>query len=218
VPPRPTALLWDNDGVLVDTERLYFEATREVLATVDVDLDEALYVQLFMREGRGAFHLARERGLDDTAIDRLRSARDARYAQRLEAGSLLLDGVEQAVTALAPQYRMAIVTSSLREHFHLAHRSTQLLTHFEFVLCHGDYARAKPDPDPYLTALARLGLPAEQCLVIEDSERGLHAARAAGLGCWVVPSPLARTGSFAQAERVFASLGELVLALGAQPR
>jgi beta-phosphoglucomutase-like phosphatase (HAD superfamily) len=73
---------------------------------------------------------------------------------------------------------------------------------------------AKPDPDPYLTAVARLGLHADACLAIEDSERGLRAARAAGVRCWVVPSPLAREGSFEEAERVFASLGELVTALG----
>jgi HAD superfamily hydrolase (TIGR01509 family) len=211
---RPAALLWDNDGVLVDTEGLYFKATREVLATVGVELDEALYLQLFLREGRGAFHLARERGLDEAQIDTLRSARDARYAQLLETGSLLFAGVEQAVSALARQYRMAIVTSSLREHFQLIHRSTRLLQHFELVLTRGDYLHAKPDPDPYLTALARLGLRADACLVIEDSERGLRAARAAGLRCWVVPSPLASEGSFAEAERVFASLGELVTALG----
>lgn len=50
--------------------------------------------------------------------------------------------------------------------------------------------------------------------MIEDSERGLRAARAAGLRCWVVPSPLAKDGSFVDAERVFASLGELATALG----
>jgi HAD superfamily hydrolase (TIGR01509 family) len=212
---RPSALLWDNDGVLVDTEGLYFQATREVLATVGVELTEALYLQLFLREGRGAFHLARERGLDEAQIAALRDARDARYAQLLDTGSLLFPGVGEAVSALACQYRMAIVTSSLREHFQRIHRSTQLLQHFELVLTHGDYLRAKPAPDPYLTALARLGLPADACLVIEDSERGLRAARAAGLRCWVVPSQLARNGSFAEAERVFASLGELVTALGA---
>jgi HAD superfamily hydrolase (TIGR01509 family) len=211
---RPVALLWDNDGVLVDTEGLYFKATREVLATVGVELNEALYVQLFLREGRGAFHLARDRGLDEAQIDTLRNARDARYAQLLETGSLLFAGVEQAMAALACQYRMAIVTSSLREHFQLIHRSTQILQHFEFVLTRGDYLHAKPDPDPYLTALARLGHRADACLAIEDSERGLRAARAAGLRCWVVPSPLAREGSFAEAERVFASFGELVTALG----
>lgn len=214
MPDRPSALLWDNDGVLVDTEGLYFQATREALAAVGVELDEALYLQLFLREGRGAFHLARERGLDEARIAALRDARDARYAQLLATGSLVFPGVGDAVSALARQYRMAIVTSSLREHFQLIHRSSQLLQHFELVLTHGDYLRAKPAPDPYLAALARLGLPADACLVIEDSERGLRAACAAGLRCWVVPSRLARDGSFAAAERVFASLGELVAALG----
>jgi HAD superfamily hydrolase (TIGR01509 family) len=214
MPSPPTALLWDHDGVLVDTEGLYFKATQEVRATVGVDLDEALYLQLFLREGRGAFHLARERGLDEAQIDALRTARDARYAQLLQVGSLLFAGVEQVVSMLARRHRMAIVTSSMREHFELIHRSTQLLHHFELVLTHGDYARAKPDPDPYLTALARLGLPAEACLVIEDSERGLRAARAAGIRCWAVPSPLASQGSFTDAERVFGSLGELASALG----
>lgn len=219
LPPRPTALLWDNDGVLVDTEGLYFQATREVLATVGVELDEPLYLQLFLREGRGAFHLARERGLDEAQnearIAALRAARDARYAELLAAGSRLIAGAEAAVAALARRYRMAIVTSSERDHFELIHRSTGLLPHFEFVLAHGDYARAKPAPDPYLAALARLGLPAEACLVIEDSERGLRAACAAGIRCWVVPSHLASGGSFAAAERMFDSLTALAAALDA---
>jgi len=210
---RPIALLWDNDGVLVDTEELYFQATREVLAPIGVDLDETLYVQLFMREGRGTFHLARERGLDDSQIEALRAARGARFTALIAAGSPLIQGVDVVVAALAPRYRMAIVTSSQREHFELAHRSTGLVHHFELVLAHGNYPRAKPDPDPYLMALAGLGLPAEACLVIEDSERGLRAACAAGIRCWAVPSRLARHGSFAAAERVFASLGELAAAL-----
>ena len=210
---RPAALLWDNDGILVDTEGLYFAATRAALATVGVDLDEALYLELFLREGRGAFHLARERGLDDAQIDALRTARDDHYARLLQTGPLVFAGAAQAVTTLAGRYRMAIVTSSERDHFHLVHRSTGLLPHFEFALTQGDYARAKPHPDPYLAALARIGLPAEACLVIEDSERGLRAARAAGIRCWAVPSRLARHGSFADAERVFDSLGALASAL-----
>jgi HAD superfamily hydrolase (TIGR01509 family) len=210
---RPAALLWDNDGILVDTEGLYFAATREALAGVGVELDEALYLQLFLREGRGAFHLARERGLDDAQIEALRTARDRRYAELLAAGSRVYAGAPEAVATLARHYRMAIVTSSEHEHFELIHRETALLHHFEFVLTHRDYARAKPHPDPYLAALDRLGLPAEACLVIEDSERGLRAARAAGIRCWAVPSRLARHGSFAEAERVFGSLGELASAL-----
>jgi HAD superfamily hydrolase (TIGR01509 family) len=209
----PSALLWDNDGILVETEGLFFRATQELLATVGVDLDEALYLELFLREGRGAFHLARERGLDEAQIDALRLARDARYAELLQSGSLVYPGVAEAVASLAGRYRMAVVTSSEHQHFELIHRKTELMHHFEFVLTARDYPRAKPFPDPYLAALARLGLPAEACLVIEDSERGLRAARAAGIRCWAVPSRLARHGSFAEAERIFDSITDLARAL-----
>ena len=66
------AIFWDNDGVLVDTERLYYKATREVLAQVGVLLDEVVYAQLFLKESRGAWHLAAEKGVPITIIEGLR--------------------------------------------------------------------------------------------------------------------------------------------------
>jgi beta-phosphoglucomutase-like phosphatase (HAD superfamily) len=81
-----------------------------------------------------------------------------------------------------------------------------LLPHFELVLVQGDYARSKPEPDPYLRAVERLGVPAARCLVIEDSERGLRSARAAGLRCWVIPSALTAGGRFDDADAVLADL------------
>jgi beta-phosphoglucomutase-like phosphatase (HAD superfamily) len=80
------------------------------------------------------------------------------------------------------------------------------LDHFELVLLQGDYARAKPEPDPYLRAVERLGVAAERCLVIEDSERGLRAAKAAGLRCWVIPSALTVGQRFDAADAVLADL------------
>src|SRR5215831_17471646 len=71
------AVLFDNDGVLVDTEGLYFRATREVLAAHGVALDEAAYVQLFLREARGAWHLLRAR-----------AARDRRYADLIDGADV----------------------------------------------------------------------------------------------------------------------------------
>ena len=81
-----------------------------------------------------------------------------------------------------------------------------MLAHFELVLLQGDYPRAKPEPDPYLRAVERLGVPGDRCLVIEDSERGLRAAKAAGLRCWVIPSDLTAGGAFETADAVLASL------------
>ena len=71
------AILWDNDGVLVDTEPLYFRATREILARVGVDLTQELYVEHLLKQGKGAWHLAAEKGAPPGEIDRMREERNA---------------------------------------------------------------------------------------------------------------------------------------------
>lgn len=207
------AIFWDNDGVLVDTEALYYRATREVLATVGVDLAEEAYVDLFLREGKGAWHLAEARGLSAERVQELRGRRDDLYGELIDAGPALFPGVVDIVRRLAPRYRMAIVTSSEPQHFARLHRDPTFLALFEFILTRSDYGESKPHPEPYLLALERSRLAPERCLVIEDSERGLRAARAAGLTCWVIPSGLTRGCAFAGADRVLASTSELAAAL-----
>jgi HAD superfamily hydrolase (TIGR01509 family) len=201
------AILFDNDGVLVDTEALYFRANQEALATVGVTLDEATYVEFFLREGLGAWHLAEARGVSPAGIEALRAARDRRYFDLVDSADIVIPGVAALLPRLAARFRMAIVTSSEPGPFARTHARTGLLPHFELVLTRVDYQRAKPEPEPYLTAVARLGLVPERCLVIEDSERGLRAAKAAGLTCWVVPSGLTMTGDFRAADAVLPDLG-----------
>lgn len=200
------AILFDNDGVLVDTEGLYFQATREVLEEVGVVLDEPTYVELFLRQGIGAWHLARERAGSASSVEMMRAARDRRYLELLARGDVLIAGVAEIVPALARKYRLAIVTSSHVEPFELVHARTGLLRHFELTLTRSDYVESKPAPEPYQVAVRRLGLSPERCLVIEDSERGLLAAKAAGLTCWIVPSALTAGGRFQAADAVFDSL------------
>jgi HAD superfamily hydrolase (TIGR01509 family) len=207
------ALLFDNDGVLVDTEGLYYRANREVLAGVGVALDEATYVELFLREGTGAWHLAEARGLSADAVTDLRATRDRRYAELLDEVPIAIPGVADLLPALAARYRLAIVTSSEPGPFARTHARTGLLPHFELVLTRVDTQRSKPDPEPYLCAVARLGLPPERCLVIEDSERGLRAAKAAGLTCWVVPSGLTAGGRFEAADAVLPDLAAVAARL-----
>ena len=121
------AILFDNDGVLVDTEGLYFQANREALASVGVPLEEADYVELFLRTGRGAFHLAEARGIPPGAIADLRAIRDRRYAELVATADVLIPQVAALVPELAARYRLAIVTSSEPEPFAQTHARTGLL-------------------------------------------------------------------------------------------
>ena len=198
------AVFWDNDGVLVDTERLYFDATRQVLASANIPLTRDEYVELFLRQGRGAWHLAEQRGIDVEEIDRLRRERDALYGRLLGEGSHAIDGVEEVLATLHGRVVMGIVTSSRRDHFDLIHQSSGLLRYFDFVLTAGDYLQTKPQPDPYLAAIARSGFDADECIAVEDSERGLQSALAAGVRCIIVPTTLTRECAFAGAHCVVA--------------
>jgi len=203
------AILWDHDGVLVDTERLYYQATRDVLATVGVGLTVDLYRQLFLKESRGAWHLAAERGVGAAEIEKLRALRNDRYREMLITGDVLIPGALDLLERLKPRYRMAVVTSSHREHFDAVHNRTRLRDLVEFVVTPDGYAHYKPHPEPYLLALQKLGLPAAKCIAIEDSERGLHSARAAGIRCCIIRTELTEGCAFEGAHRCFANLSEV---------
>jgi HAD superfamily hydrolase (TIGR01509 family) len=207
------AILWDNDGVLVDTEHLYFQATQRVLASVGVTLTEEQYIDCFLVEGHGAWHLVEARGVGDAEIARLRDQRNEIYGRLLSQGPRVIPGIVETLDALRGRYVMGVVTSSRKDHFDLIHEHTGLLQYFDFVLTASDYPRVKPYPDPYLAAVERSGVEADACIAIEDSERGLEAATLACVRCIVVPTALTRGGRFAKAQRVLASVSEIPAAL-----
>lgn len=202
-------VFFDNDGVLVDTEHLYMEASRSVLAERGIALPVADYIELFMRQNRGLLHFADECGWSAEELRDMRLRRNDLYAGMLVREPLTLDGVDETLEALSGRTRMAIVTSSRRDHFEIIHARTGLLRYFDFALTDGDYAVSKPDPAPYLTAVQRAGVDPSSCVVVEDSERGLASALAAGLRCVVVPSRLTRGASFDGAWWVIDDVREL---------
>ncbi len=205
------AILWDNDGVLVDTEGLYYRATRDVLAGVGVELNPELFMEISLRRGHSAFDVAAQQGVPAERIARLRIERDEHYGEILRRGVPPMDGIEDVLAELYGRVTMAVVTSAQRRHFDLIHRSSGLLRFFDFVLTREDYEHTKPHPDPYLTALARAGLCADQCVVVEDSERGCLSATAAGIRCLVVPNHMTHTNDFSSAHKVLSSVRDVAL-------
>ncbi|GAK50067.1 predicted hydrolase (HAD superfamily) [Candidatus Moduliflexus flocculans] len=203
------AVFWDNDGVLVDTEPLYYQATRDTMATVGIELTEEQYYQFFLVENCGAFHLARDKGFSESVIDELRDARNAKYNDLLKTSPVAIAGVEQVLQRMKGKFVMGIVTSSHREHFDTTHQHTTLTQYVDFILTSEDYSVTKPDPAPYLAAIQRSGCRPEECLVVEDSERGLIAATRAGLKCVVIPRNLTRRGDFRAAYRVLNDISEV---------
>lgn len=188
--PLIEAILWDNDGVLVDTEEVFFEVTRTAFATGGITLTRADWARWYLGEGQASRQIALALGAPADEIDRLLNERNAASRHQLERHVPVRSGVQATVRALHGRVRMAIVTGSSREQLQLIHRSTGLLPFFECVVSREEYTRPKPDPDAYLTVLRRLPVPPERCVAIEDSPRGVAAAVAAGIRCVVVPTGL----------------------------
>lgn len=222
-------LLFDHDGVLVNTEPLYLQAIQEQLATLGVELAKADYIQN-MAVGADPWMLARNAGCDEAAVDRLRNARNARYQQLLQNRPIRIAGVDAVVATLASQFKLAIVTTSRDADFDLIHGldvgidgglnqglnsgpktkyAPDVVRHMDLILKRSHYTNSKPDPEPYLLALSRFGIAPTQALVIEDSERGLRSAVAAGIDCAVIGHPFTAAQNFAKARYRFANLEAL---------
>ena len=202
-------ILWDNDGVLVDTEGLYFRATQTALQEVGIDLTAEQFKEISLRRGESMFALAVQQGIQAAEISRLKAERDRIYAELLGSQSWVIDGAEEVLRSLHGQVRMGVVTSSRRAHFDTAHAKSGLIPYLDFVLARENYKHTKPHPEPYLTAMARHSLRPEECIVVEDSERGLAAAMAAGLPCLIVLSEWTKDGDFRNARKVLGSIWEV---------
>jgi beta-phosphoglucomutase-like phosphatase (HAD superfamily) len=137
------AILWDNDGVLVDTECLFFDSTRTILDTIGIQLSLRQFLDLSMREGRSAFELAIERGWGKQQVAELKRERDLLYSEMLRKQTRVLPDVPETLQQLQGRIRMAVVTSSQRQHFDVMHSDTGLMRYFEFVLAREDF-RALP--------------------------------------------------------------------------
>jgi len=203
------AILWDNDGVLVDTEKLYFKASQEVLSEVGIDLTTELFIQISMTQGRSVFELASAQGIGPEVIDRLHTDRNRRHSELLRNGVRVIDGVKETLERLRGKVTMGIVTSCRREHFDIIHANTGLLPFFDFILTRQDYVKSKPNPEPFLTAAHQNNLQPGECIIVEDSARSLASANAAGIRCIAVPNQLTRNGDFSKAYRVVKNVREV---------
>ncbi|HVO74216.1 MAG TPA: HAD family phosphatase [Ignavibacteriaceae bacterium] len=204
------AIFWDNDGILVNTEELYFKANREIFSSIGINLNKKQFVEFFLVRGKGAWHLAEKKGFTKDEIEILRQKRNALYTEMLVKENLLIDGVADVLMSLHGKYKMGLVTSSRRNHLEAIHQNTNLLRFLDFIITSDDCKTTKPDPAPYLMAVEASGFKKEECIVIEDSERGLLAANAAGLKCIVIPTELTKNGDFKKAFKVLKNIKEVL--------
>jgi HAD superfamily hydrolase (TIGR01509 family) len=206
-------VLFDLDGVLADTERLHWTAYRELLGEYGIDIPLEEYRHRFIAEGGGPEWACGHYRLPITA-EELRVRKAPRYRALLEADLRERPGARAALVRLrAAGHPLAVATNSLRDEVDFVLRRLGMRDLLDAVVAREDYARAKPAPDAYLTAAAALARAPTACVVVEDTARGVRAARAAGIPVIAVPHELTFDNDFTGAVRRLPGLDALTAEL-----
>jgi HAD superfamily hydrolase (TIGR01509 family) len=201
-------VLWDHDGIFVDTERWFFEATRSTLRDFDIELSQHHWLDC-QAQGLGLRKVVSASRGDQVDLTQIRRLRDDLYEELLENNDVLIDGGTDVLALLGKRLRMALVTMSPRRFVDQLHGGTSFLSHFEHVVTGEDCSQGKPHPEPYLRAMAMLGATPRRSVAVEDSMRGLTSAISAGLRCFVVRSEFMATYDFEGACAVLDDIREL---------
>ncbi|MCV6608264.1 MAG: HAD family phosphatase [Campylobacterales bacterium] len=202
-------ILFDNDGVLVETEMWYYEANVKTLKDLGYDLPFDTYMRM-MAEGRTTWEQPINDGYTPEEILKFRAIRDDYYQEFLKTKDIEIEGIEEILKELSKNYKMGIVTTSRRVDFEIIHNPRNIVQYMDFVLCEEDYPRAKPFPDPYLKGLDLFGGEKHEAIVIEDSERGLTSAYRAEIDCVIVHNEFTKTHDFSKATYKIQKLSDLI--------
>ncbi|HZP41218.1 MAG TPA: HAD family phosphatase [Candidatus Binatia bacterium] len=215
--PGPRALIFDFDGVITDSEPLHLAAFQRALGAEGIALDRDTYYAEYLGfndHDAVAHALARAgRPARADAVRALVERKAAHFIALVGRGAPLFPGVAALVRTAAAHVPLAIASGALRHEIELVLRGAGLADAFAAIVSAEDVREGKPSPEPFLAVLAALrrrvgDLEAGECLVVEDSEPGVAAARAAGMRCLAVTNSVSRQ-ALADADRVVASLEEV---------
>jgi beta-phosphoglucomutase len=204
-------VLFDMDGVLVDSYSAHWESWRRLGREVGFDMTERQFVQTFGRTSREVIveswpDLARAAD-QITALDR---RKESLFREILAADFPAMDGAVELIDALAAAgFVLALGSSGPPENVALVLEKLGCRDRFQAVITGTDVSRGKPDPQVFLLAAERIGLPTRCCLVVEDAPAGIAAARAAGMMCLGLASTGRSTVELAAADRVVTTLRDV---------
>ncbi|MEA2098598.1 MAG: HAD family hydrolase [Campylobacterota bacterium] len=157
-----------------------------------------------------AWEVATKQGISKKIIDEQRKLRDVFYREFLSYEHIEIDGVVDTLEELKKEYKMGIVTTSRRVDFDLIHNNRDIMQFMDFSLCVEEYPRAKPHPDPYLAGVKKFDATKSECIVVEDSQRGLSSAVNANIECVVVRNEFTLTHDLSKANYKIDKFTELI--------
>jgi len=210
------AIIFDMDGVLVDSEPFHVEIDKQqfLLNQLSISDEEhrrylGVASDVMWKElaERHSLNISVEEIIEQNRIESIRFFKELKEIPVMPELPELLERLKQK------NYPMAVASSSFPEIIELILERTGLQKYFQVVVSSQEAGKSKPEPDVFLLAAEKLGVDPKNCLVIEDSKNGIKAAKAAGMRCVAYHSPAVDPRNQKEADAVIKSYSQLELLL-----
>ena len=213
------AIIFDCDGVIVDSEPHHMKALQIVLEGEGISLSKEAYYQKYLAmDDKGCFETAladHQRPINNVILKKLIIQKMALYRTLSQQDLFLYPGVVEFVKKAEGVYRLAIASGAFRGEIKFALDKGGMRAAFPVIVSAQDVKNGKPHPEAFLTALAKLNeratdpIFASECVVIEDSLHGIEAARSAGMKCLAITNSYSEEQLQGKADRVVKNLTEI---------
>ncbi|MBI2906896.1 MAG: HAD family phosphatase [Chloroflexi bacterium] len=202
-------VLWDMDGVIVDTAPFHFAAWQDSVAEIGVQFSEEDFRRTFGMRNDAIVRFIKGQDATEGEIWLFVERKEERFRRRIKESIVPLPGVLPLLEGLREAgFRMAIASSAPLKNVLFIAEALKIREYFQAIVSEQDVTIGKPDPQVFLIAADKLRLPPRCCVVIEDAVVGVRAAKAAGMGCVAVTNTHPGEG-LAEADLVVASLEEV---------
>jgi HAD superfamily hydrolase (TIGR01509 family) len=207
-----STVIFDLDGLLADTEKLHRRAYQEVLGKFGIELTDSEYGEHWIRFGKGIDDFVREKNLSVNPSV-LRAEKTRRYQQLVEQSLEPMPGALSLLERLEGRKTCALASSSYPDAVECVLRKLGVARYFATIAAKDSVGRLKPFPDIFLYVAERLNVEPASCVVLEDAEKGVIAAKDAGMKCIAVPNEYTHHNDFSKATLVLSSLTQVTLEL-----
>lgn len=200
-------ILFDLDGLLIDSEKVYHRVSYEMARALNVELHNGILAQQMGRSPLESMEIfKRELGIYKFSAQALVDWRDRLMLKSYREGVELMPGAMEVLETTAKEYKTAIATGSTRNLVEVVAEQLSLGKYMNVILPSDEITKGKPNPEIYLTAAKLLALPVENCLVLEDSSNGCKAGLAAGCRVIAVPNEHTINQDFSNVDYVATNL------------
>ncbi|MBN1764821.1 MAG: HAD family phosphatase [Sedimentisphaerales bacterium] len=202
-------VVFDLDGVLVDTGEFHRLSWYDLAEKEGYHMSDEFFKHTFGMQNSQILPMLAKKELSPEEINRMSWDKEESYRHLIKGKLKLLPGVQELLDDLKNHgFKIAVGSSTPRENIDLMLEETQTLPYFDALIASGDVKNSKPAPDTFLAAAAKINLPPDRCVVVEDAIAGVQAGKAAGMHVIAVTTTRKRE-ELQQADIIVDSMNEL---------